>query len=144
MPVVGQLCNPLHILVRLINEEDFLTVMTRGNSDVDGVPYKVFHWTPGFNEDDEPPLVSIWITLLGLPPVYFQYSMLKSFGDGFGHFLECENATLYVMRPEGTRICVEMDVSAPLISHFWIDPPRIEKNHYQEVIIVIGVANRVM
>lgn len=131
MPVVEQLCNPRNILVQLINKEDFMIVMARGNFDVDGVPYKVFHWTLGFNEDDES---LVWITLLGLPPNYFQCFILKSFGDGSRHFLKCDNATICVTRSKETRIFVEMDVSVPLKSHFWIGPPSLEASHYQEVI----------
>lgn len=89
MPVVGKLCNPLNILVRLINEEDFLTVMTRGNLDVDGVPYKVFHWTPGFNKDDEPPLVLVWITLLGLPPILNWSAWDRELSLSGSYFLAC-------------------------------------------------------
>ncbi|KAG2685520.1 hypothetical protein I3760_10G128900 [Carya illinoinensis] len=134
MPVVVQLRNSQNILVRLINEGDFVSVMARGCSDVNGVPYKIFHWTPGFNEADEPSLVPIWLTLPGLPPNYFQMSMLKSFGDGFGRFLKCDNATLCVTRPEAARICVELDVSAPLKNHFWIGSPGLESSFFQEVI----------
>ncbi|XP_042972861.1 uncharacterized protein LOC122304669 [Carya illinoinensis] len=134
MPVVGQLRNTRNILVRLINEGDFVSIMARGCSDVNGVPYKIFHWTPGFNEEDEPPLVPVWLTLPGLPPNYFQTSMLKSFGDGFGRFLKCDNATLCVTRPEAARICVELDVSAPLKKHFWIGSPGLESSIFQEVI----------
>ncbi|XP_042964616.1 uncharacterized protein LOC122298830 [Carya illinoinensis] len=76
--------------------------MARGYSDVNGVPYKIFHWTPGFNEEDEPPLVPVWLTIPGLPPNYFQTSMLKSFGDGLGRFLKCDNATLKQGHSEGS------------------------------------------
>lgn len=40
------------MLIRLSNE-DYVSVMARGNANVVGVPYKVFHWTPGFNEDED-------------------------------------------------------------------------------------------
>ncbi|XP_042974693.1 uncharacterized protein LOC122306327 [Carya illinoinensis] len=134
MPVVGQLRNSLNILVHLINEGDFVSVTARGCSDVNGVPYKIFHWTPGFNEEAKPPLVPVWLTLPGLPPNYFQMSMLKSFGDGFGRFLKCDNDTLCVTRLETARICVELDVSAPLKNHFWIGSPGLESSFFQEVI----------
>lgn len=41
--MVGQLKNPRNVLVRLANEEDFIAVMARGNLDMMGVTYKVFH-----------------------------------------------------------------------------------------------------
>lgn len=50
MPVVGQLKNPQNILVRFTNEDDFFSVISRGNSEITGAPYRVFHWTPNFVE----------------------------------------------------------------------------------------------
>lgn len=38
MLVVGQLQHSHNILIRLINEEDFATIMARGHSNSDGVP----------------------------------------------------------------------------------------------------------
>lgn len=80
------------VLIRLTNEDDFVSVMSWGHSEIMGVPYKVFHWTPDFNENVDSPVVPIWITLPGLPPNYFQPSMLKSIGDAFGNFLKWDNA----------------------------------------------------
>lgn len=45
LSIVGQLKNPRNILVWLSNEENFIAVMTRGNSEIAGPPYWVFHWT---------------------------------------------------------------------------------------------------
>lgn len=79
--------------------------MARGNANVMGTPYKIFHWTPDFDEDPESPLVHVWISLLGLPLNYFYSSILKSIGGGFGRFLTRDNATTAsVLRLEDARI----------------------------------------
>lgn len=104
MLVVGQLRNTRNLLIRLSNEEDFITVMAHGNVNVIGIPYKIFHSTPDFDEDTESLLAPVWISLPDLPPNYFHVSMLKSIGGGFGHFLKHDNATACVSGPKPARI----------------------------------------
>lgn len=84
MLVVGQLRNPSNVLVQLANKDDFVTVMSQGNAEMEGVSYGVFHWT----EEEDSPLVLIWIMLPGLPPNYFHISILKSTSGGFGRFFK--------------------------------------------------------
>lgn len=102
--------------MRLTN--DFVAVMARGNVEIQGVPYRVFHWTPDFNEEEDSPLMPVWISLPSLPSNYLTLSMLQSIGGGLGWFLKLDNATECVMRLEAARIYVEMDVSKPLHHHF--------------------------
>lgn len=53
------------MFIRLSNEEDFLKALSREATDIDGVPYRGFHWYPDFNEDREPSLVLvIWVVVL--------------------------------------------------------------------------------
>lgn len=106
--------------------------MARGHSEIDGIPYKIFHWTPRFNEKNESP--SSRLDLFGRNSTnLFQYSMLQSLGDDFSRFLKCDNATLCVTRSKVARICVEMDVPLPLKHHFLIGSLGLETSHYQEV-----------
>lgn len=88
IPVIGQLQNPRNVLVQMAKEEDFISVTTRGNSEIHGVPFRVSQWTLEFKEDEDSPWVPVWITLLGLPPNFFQESILWSIGNGFGHYLK--------------------------------------------------------
>lgn len=96
--------------------------------------YRIFHWTPDFNEEDDSPLDPVRITLPGLPPNYFHVSILKSIGGGFGKFLKRDNTTACVTRPQATHICVKMDVSKPLRHSFWIGVMGLDNSHFQEVI----------
>ncbi|XP_041004168.1 uncharacterized protein LOC121249532 [Juglans microcarpa x Juglans regia] len=134
VPVVGQLKNPRNVLIRISNEEDFNSVMVRGNSEVEGVLYRVFHWMPNFIEEEDSPWVPVWLTLSGLPPNYFHESILRSIGGGFGRFLKRDNVTACVTHSEAAHICVEMDVSKPLRHSFWLDNSGLETSHCQEVI----------
>ncbi|XP_042951450.1 uncharacterized protein LOC122287689 [Carya illinoinensis] len=133
VPVIGQLRNPRNVLVRLVMEEDFISVMARGNSEVLGVPYRIFHWSPDFIEEEDSPWVPVWVSLPGLPPNFFQESILRSIGDGIGKFLKRDNATACVTCPEATRICVEVNVAGSLRKSFWLGAPHGETSHFQEI-----------
>ncbi|CAA2989423.1 Hypothetical predicted protein [Olea europaea subsp. europaea] len=55
MPVIGAMRYPRHVLVRIMNEEDFVTTCSREICDVNGVLYKLFKWTSDFRDDKKPP-----------------------------------------------------------------------------------------
>ncbi|KAF5465280.1 hypothetical protein F2P56_015300 [Juglans regia] len=135
MPVVGAIrrraCN---VLVHLTNEANFVTTMSREVMDIANVPYKIFHWTPAFNEYEESALALVWIFLPGLQPHFFHESTLKIFTGSYGRYMRRDNATACVSRPEGARMCVEMDVSKDHRSYFWIGPPNKTGSHFQEVV----------
>lgn len=52
----------------------------------------MFHWTPEFVEEDDSPLVLVWLSLLGLPPNVFHDFILRSTGGDFERFLKRDNA----------------------------------------------------
>lgn len=85
MPMVGQLRNLRNLLVRLTNEEDFISVMARGNADIQRVPYKVFHWT----------LISLtrkirhWFLFGFIYPVYLQTISICLYFRALEVVLEC-------------------------------------------------------
>lgn len=59
MPMDGQLLNLRSVLVRMEMEDDFISVMARGNSEMLGSPFWVFHWTPNYVEDKDSPWVLV-------------------------------------------------------------------------------------
>lgn len=86
--MIGQPRNSCNVLVRMLKEDDFISVMARGNSEMLGSHFRVFHGTPYYLEDEDSPWAPVWLTLPGLPPNYFQESMLRSIGNGFGRYLK--------------------------------------------------------
>lgn len=60
--------------------------------------------------------------------------MLHSIGNGFGRYLNGDNAIACVTCPEAVRICIELDVSQLLRKSFWLGPSGIATSHFQEVI----------
>ncbi|CAI9769427.1 unnamed protein product [Fraxinus pennsylvanica] len=52
----------------------------------------------------------------------------------FGCFLKRDNFTACASRTDRARVCVEIDVSKPLVDSFWLGVPFHPTNRYQEVI----------
>ncbi|XP_041025303.1 uncharacterized protein LOC121265683 [Juglans microcarpa x Juglans regia] len=130
-PIVSSMSKP--VFVRLALEEDFVKAFARENCEINGVPYRVFHWTTEFQEDQEPIRVPVWITLPGLPPNYYHESFLRSITAPIGRFLKRDNPTRCATRTDGARICLEMDISKEPIQALWIGTPRNPQSLYQSI-----------
>lgn len=97
--------------MRLTSEEDFVKPFGRENCEIDGVPYRIFHWTTEFHEDQELVHVPVWITLPSLPPKFYQESYLCNITMPIKRFLKRDNPTRCATRTDGAKVCFEMDVS---------------------------------
>lgn len=53
-PIVSSMDKLRNVFVHLTSEEDFVKAFARDNREIDGVPYRIFHWTTEFYEDEEP------------------------------------------------------------------------------------------
>lgn len=58
-PIVSSMNKPRNIFVCLTLEDDFVKAFDHENSEINGVGYRVFHWTIEFHEDQEPIRVSV-------------------------------------------------------------------------------------
>ncbi|XP_042944814.1 uncharacterized protein LOC122278694 [Carya illinoinensis] len=111
---------PRNVFVRLSLDDDFVKAFARESCEINGVPYRVFHWTTNFHEDQEPICVPVWITLPGLPPNFYHESFLRNITAPIGRFLKRDNPTRCATRTDGARLCVEMDVTKEPIKALWI------------------------
>ncbi|KAF5481525.1 hypothetical protein F2P56_002167, partial [Juglans regia] len=132
MPMVTAMRRSRNVFIRMTNEQDFFKAISRESCEVNGNQYRVFHWNPEFNEDEEPSLVPVWIVLPGLPPNFYHESFLKIFTTPIGKFIRRDNTTKCATRMDGARLCLEMDASKEPISYFWIGMPG--SGHKQEII----------
>lgn len=53
------------MFVCILNEDDFNKALAREVCDVDGIYFKVSHWSPKFREEVEPSVIPVWVSLLG-------------------------------------------------------------------------------
>ncbi|XP_042964017.1 uncharacterized protein LOC122298309 [Carya illinoinensis] len=134
MPVVSAMQRPRHVFVRMANEMDFNKALSRESCEVNGTFYRPFAWTPDFDENYEPSCVPVWVFLPGLPPSFYQPSVLKMLTAPIGRFIRCDNSTTCATRTDGARVCLEVDSSKAPINYFWIGKPGVPRSRRQEII----------
>ncbi|XP_042939652.1 uncharacterized protein LOC122274703 [Carya illinoinensis] len=133
-PVISAMANPRSVFVCLSNEEDFIKGFSREAFEIDGVPYRVFHWSPEYVEEQELAFVPVWIFLLGLPPNYYHESFLRNITLPLGQFIRRDNCTRCATRTDGARVCIKMDISKPPMDEFWIGVPNQPSSWLQAVV----------
>ncbi|CAN1179094.1 hypothetical protein LINPERHAP2_LOCUS33999 [Linum perenne] len=76
-------------------------------------------WRPYFRpEDSALSKLRVWIRLPGIPLEYFDYSILKRTGDRIGKTVRIDHTTLEGFLGNFARLCVEVDLSKPLLSKY--------------------------
>ncbi|CAN1167008.1 hypothetical protein LINPERHAP2_LOCUS26982 [Linum perenne] len=76
-------------------------------------------WRPYFRpEDTILTTLRVWVRLPGLPLEYFDHSILKIIGDRIGRTVRIDHTTLEGSRGNFARLCVEVDLSKPLLSKY--------------------------
>ncbi|CAN1134646.1 hypothetical protein LINPERHAP2_LOCUS8395 [Linum perenne] len=76
-------------------------------------------WRPYFQpEETFLSTLRVWVRLPGIPFEYFDNTILKLIGDRIGKTVRIDHTTLEGTRGNFTRICVEVDLSKPLLSKY--------------------------
>ncbi|XP_058780632.1 uncharacterized protein LOC131654593 [Vicia villosa] len=79
----------------------------------------VKEWTPDFHpENDSIVNVAVWIRISGLPVEYYDPKILHVIGNLVGRTIKVDKNTLQGERSKYARICVEVDISKPLLAMF--------------------------
>ncbi|CAN1148093.1 hypothetical protein LINPERHAP2_LOCUS16254 [Linum perenne] len=77
------------------------------------------NWRPHFRpEDSSLSTLRVWVRLPGLPLEYFDAAILSTIGDKIGKTIRIDYTTLQGNRGNYARICVEVDISKPLLSKY--------------------------
>ncbi|VFQ77872.1 unnamed protein product [Cuscuta campestris] len=74
----------------------------------------VTKWSPTLTQEEDSPIVLVWISIPNLPIHLHHQSALFSIASMLGNPLKMDNDTLYFSRPKLARVCVEVDVSKTL------------------------------
>ncbi|KAL0288949.1 UNVERIFIED_CONTAM: hypothetical protein Scaly_2715800 [Sesamum calycinum] len=90
---VGRL-NFKHVLIRLLNEEDFSKIWLRGEWTFDSFHMRVFKWTPNFDSQIESPIAPMWIRLPTLPVHLFEKNALFTLASKIGKPLRMDEPTV--------------------------------------------------
>ncbi|XP_058760028.1 uncharacterized protein LOC131633324 [Vicia villosa] len=110
-----------YYLVAFTHEED------KNATIADGPWFKYDHyltikeWTPNFQpENDSIAHVAGWIRISGLPVEYYDPKVVHVIGDRVGRTVKVDKNTLQTERGKYARLCVEVDISKPLLAMFSI------------------------
>ncbi|CAN1193206.1 hypothetical protein LINPERHAP2_LOCUS41935 [Linum perenne] len=77
------------------------------------------NWRPYFQPEDSPiSTLRVWVRLPGVPLEYFDAAILTIIGNRIGKTVRLDLTTMGGSRGNFARICVEVDLSKPLLSKY--------------------------
>ncbi|CAN1158503.1 hypothetical protein LINPERHAP2_LOCUS22176 [Linum perenne] len=108
-------------LVRFSEEDDYQRALFKG-------PWKIFdyyitvgRWSPEFNENAPIQRISTWVRLPNLPIQYFNHRAVERIGNHIGRTIRLDLATAEGARARYARVCIEVDLSKPLLGKYVIE-----------------------
>lgn len=111
-------------LVYLSSQDDYNHALTNGPWLIYDHYLTVREWRPNFRpEKEEINRVAVWVRLPKLPVEYYDSDFLFFLGDRIGRTVKVDKTTQLMARGKYARLCVEIDLDAPLLAMFEI------KNH---------------
>lgn len=111
-------------------EEDYFLVKFHSVTDYEfakfGGPWMVLEhylivqeWRPNFDpRTDKTERVLVWVRFPDLPVEYFDYNFLMRIGSLIGEPKNIDEATSLVSRGRFARMCIEVDITKPLLSKY--------------------------
>ncbi|CAN1164706.1 hypothetical protein LINPERHAP2_LOCUS25724 [Linum perenne] len=107
-------------LVRFSSADDYQRAAFNG-------PWKMFdyyitvaRWSPEFNEDEPIGKILTWVRLPKLPIHFFNPTAVNRIGNHIGRTVRMDLATAEGARARYARVCVEVDLSKPLLGKYQI------------------------
>ncbi|CAN1123637.1 hypothetical protein LINPERHAP2_LOCUS1953 [Linum perenne] len=108
-----------HFVVRFETKGDHERAMFGGPWMVGDHYVVIQEWRPYFQPDHSPiSTLRVWVRLPGLPLEYFDVSVLTIIGNKIGKIVRLDHTTLEGSRGNFARICVEVELSKPLLSKY--------------------------
>ncbi|MCH82243.1 hypothetical protein A2U01_0003044, partial [Trifolium medium] len=96
---------------------------------ITGGPWMIFdhclavnHWSPEFaSPDAKVNRTVVWIRFPGLNLVYYDESFLLAMASAIGRPIKVDTNTLKVERGKFARVCVEVDLTVPVVGKIWVN-----------------------
>ncbi|XP_058741845.1 uncharacterized protein LOC131614249 [Vicia villosa] len=119
-------------------DNDFFTVSFANNDDhcralLEGpwMIYDHYHsvreWKPNFcPSSDAIEQIAVWVRISGLPLEYYDARVLAFIGNRIGSMVKVDRNTLKIERGKYARLCVQVDLTKPLLAMF-----SIKGRHYK-------------
>lgn len=105
-----------YFIVKFLLEENKRYVLTGGPWQIAGQYIVTQNWKPGFNAKEERVThMTAWIRINGLNVEYFRTNVMMKIGNLIGTTVKVDAHTMGQARGKFARLCVELDLSKPLI-----------------------------
>ena len=96
---------------------------------ITGGPWLIFdhcltvsHWSPEFaSPDAKVDRIVVWVRCSGLNLVYYDESFLLAIASAIGQPIKVDTNTLKVERGKFARVCVEIDLTVPVVGKIWVN-----------------------
>ncbi|CAN1162912.1 hypothetical protein LINPERHAP2_LOCUS24733 [Linum perenne] len=128
---VSDLSNNFY-LVRFANQEDYASATFKGPWKIYDYYISVSQWSPSFDEDAPINSILTWVWLPKLPIHYFNTVAVSRIGNSIGKTVRLDLAMTEGSRGRYARVCVEVDVTKPLLGKYMIED-RVFKVEYESL-----------
>ena len=118
-------------IARFTNQDDYHHVLTQGPWMIEDNYLTIRKWVPNFIPEEAPlKVLTAWVRIPNLSVEYFDGNFLQKIGSKIGKVLRIDKTTSNAERGQFTRLSVEIDLTKPLLSKFWLKG-RIWKVQYE-------------
>lgn len=110
-----------YYIAKFTSRDDYEYVLTEGPWMIDDHYLTIRKWIPNFTPDDAPiKILNAWVRIPNLAVEYFDSVFLHKVGAKIGKVIKIDTTTAKAARGKFIRMCVEIDLSKPLLSKFWL------------------------
>ncbi|CAN1759809.1 hypothetical protein LINPERHAP1_LOCUS7284 [Linum perenne] len=115
-------------LVRFSDDSDYQRAAFGGPWKIYDYYFSVARWSPSFNEEEPIKSILTWVRLPKLPIHFFNRLAVTRIGNCIGKTVKLDLATSEGARARYARVCVEVDLSKPLLGKYLLE----DKTYYVE------------
>ncbi|GAA0153092.1 hypothetical protein LIER_43207 [Lithospermum erythrorhizon] len=109
-----------HIFIELALKVDYIRIWMKLIWFIQHFPLRIFRWDVDFSPNKESVFAPVWIRIEGLPLYLFDAASLWSIANAIGKPLRIDPYNLSRTKLNSARVCVELNVTAPLVDSIWI------------------------
>ncbi|KAI9076389.1 hypothetical protein K1719_041624 [Acacia pycnantha] len=111
-----------YYLVNFQHKEDYMEALTGGPWVITDAYLNVARWRPNFNpKAAKIESVVAWVRFPDLPAPLFDKKFLMNLGNSIGKVIRLDVHTAHRARGKFARMCVELDLTKPLIPEFSVE-----------------------
>lgn len=118
-PAVG-IIDKRHITLHMASSMDTKRALAHTTNKIKTSMFRVFRWTPDFEVGKDSALAAVWVKMFNLPLHYYNEASLYRLGSILGTVLRIHPSTHALTQQSYAKVCIELDVSKPLIDKLWI------------------------